>query len=625
MKSVIKISLNSSTLKALISFFNVQSWDRSEIRILLSNFTDEWEYAGNDIVIPWNELKRCLVSISKFLRKNHISLEFDNFADNLLKNYLSDRKFIDADNAYLDVTDDEIQNILQEYAFRRELKAHQNRDIKDLLFLKHGANFSVPGAGKTTTLLAVHIILKHFKKIDKLFIISPINAFISWDDEINEIFGKNSINITRITFDLINDFSRIEQNKPDIIIINYEKLRRGIDYLIPIFEKHKIHFVLDESHRIKGGLNNLSFKQIIQLSDLAIRRDILSGTPMPQEYNDLSPQFDFLWGKQIIPDTKSIVDNGSKNILVNESISNKFVRTTKKELGLKAPHILFTNIKMNLIQSQLYELFKSETARILSGMDISSKRLFRHIGKCVIYMMQASTNPMLLGSEDNYCGDELIPIPPGSEVWELLSEFSKYEKPVKIEYLKTKVLKILQEDSSNKVVIWSYFVRNIILLEKIFGEYNPVSIYGQIKAGVDDNDSHREGRIRKFHKDPTCRVMIANPQACGEGISLHKVCHYAIYLDRTFNAAHYLQSVDRIHRLGLDNSVNTYIEILISENTIDETITKRLNSKIESMSQVLNDPSLLKLAYDPEDISPYIEDEFDYQDIEEIKKHIFDK
>jgi hypothetical protein len=31
---------------------------------------------------------------------------------------------------------------------------------------------------------------------------------------------------------------------------------------------------------------------------------------------------------------------------------------------------------------------------------------------------------------------------------------------------------------------------------------------------------------------------------------LHKVCQNAIYVDRTFNAAHFLQSEDRIHRLG---------------------------------------------------------------------------
>ena len=122
-------------------------------------------------------------------------------------------------------------------------------------------------------------------------------------------------------------------------------------------------------------------------------------------------------------------------------------------------------------------------------------------------------------------------------------------------------------------------------------------------------------------KDSFCRLMIANPQAGGEGISLHRVCHYAIYLDRTFNAAHYLQSVDRIHRLGLPNSVNTFIEIIIAKNTIDEVVLKRLNIKTKSMSKVLDDPGLLKLAYDPEEL----EDNslgLDKEDINSISEHL---
>ena len=40
--------------------------------------------------------------------------------------------------------------------------------------------------------------------------------------------------------------------------------------------------------------------------------------------------------------------------------------------------------------------------------------------------------------------------------------------------------------------------------------------------------------------------------SASEGISLHKVCKRALYLDRTYNAAQYLQSRDRIHRIGSD-------------------------------------------------------------------------
>lgn len=62
-------------------------------------------------------------------------------------------------------------------------------------------------------------------------------------------------------------------------------------------------------------------------------------------------------------------------------------------------------------------------------------------------------------------------------------------------------------------------------------------------------------------------VMVANPAAASEGVSLHRVCHHAIYLDRTFNAAHYLQSEDRIHRFGLPKDQETIVEIVECEES----------------------------------------------------------
>src|SRR5690606_7495942 len=45
-------------------------------------------------------------------------------------------------------------------------------------------------------------------------------------------------------------------------------------------------------------------------------------------------------------------------------------------------------------------------------------------------------------------------------------------------------------------------------------------------------------------------ILIANPAACAESISLHKTCHHSIYYDLSYNCAQYLQSLDRIHRVG---------------------------------------------------------------------------
>ena len=103
-------------------------------------------------------------------------------------------------------------------------------------------------------------------------------------------------------------------------------------------------------------------------------------------------------------------------------------------------------------------------------------------------------------------------------------------------------------------------------------------------------------------------VLLANPAATGEGVSLHEICHDAIYLDRTFNAGQYLQSVDRIHRLGLAPAQETRITFLLTRDTIDEVVDLRVRDKAERLGGMLNDPSISTMALpDDEDYGPAID------------------
>ena len=55
----------------------------------------------------------------------------------------------------------EIQQRLIDAGFtRRKLKEFQLRDLENLIALPNGANFSVPGAGKTTVTFALHTLTR---------------------------------------------------------------------------------------------------------------------------------------------------------------------------------------------------------------------------------------------------------------------------------------------------------------------------------------------------------------------------------------------------------------------------------------------------------------------------------
>ena len=114
---------------------------------------------------------------------------------------------------------------------------------------------------------------------------------------------------------------------------------------------------------------------------------------------------------------------------------------------------------------------------------------------------------------------------------------------------------------------------------------------------IDTYDT-RDQKIRRFKEDPKCMVLVANPAAAAESISLHEHCNHALYLDRTYNAGQFLQSQDRIHRLiSKDKEQQKYIDIFILDIPwcVDWKVHEALKRKIKNMSAFLNDPSLQSL------------------------------
>src|SRR3954454_14922167 len=91
-------------------------------------------------------------------------------------------------------------------------------------------------------------------------------------------------------------------------------------------------------------------------------------------------------------------------------------------------------------------------------------------------------------------------------------------------------------------------------------------------------------------------VLLSNPATLGEGVSLHHECHDAVYVDRDFAAGRFLQSLDRIHRLGLSAEIETRITVLVARNTIDELVEQRLADKLRFMGGILDDPAVLQLS-----------------------------
>lgn len=522
-------------------------------------------YSDWSITFPW----RYFLSIKGFVgqyfsaRHNQYRVVFTDNARSMLKT-ANDTSYNTA-LALNARSEAEIKAHLESIGFKRSLTINQLNNLKKISHLPGAATFSVPGAGKTTEALAFFFV--NATDIDRLLVVAPKNAFSAWDEQLDACMGENYGKFVRLRGGEAAIQIALRTN-PRFMLITYDQLSRVKNTIVPLLSSGNIYMFLDESHRIKGGKQIKRADAILEMAHLPKRKLIMSGTPMPQSPKDMVSQFSFLYPTKDVTDTTVI-----------DLIQPIFVRTTKGQLGIPKLDHRVVQVPMTQLQREIYKTLKSEVRCQLNPvLSDSSRYELRRIGKCVMKVMEFVSNPSLLSNDMDYAFDRRI----GA----LLLE----SDGPKIDYVCRRARQLAAE--GKKVLIWSSFVQNVELIALRLSDLGAEFIHGGVDAGDESDFDTREGKIKRFHTDDTCKVLVANPAACSEGISLHKVCQYAIYLDRSFNAAHYMQSEDRIHRLGLSPDAKPQIEFVECEDSIDQVVRTRLELKVKTMAQALEDSSL---------------------------------
>lgn len=522
-------------------------------------------YSDWSITFPW----RYFLSIKGFVgqyfsaQHNQYRVVFTDNARSMLKT-ANDTSYNTA-LALNARSEAEIKAHLESIGFKRSLTINQLNNLKKISHLPGAATFSVPGAGKTTEALAFFFV--NATDIDRLLVVAPKNAFSAWDEQLDACMGENYGKFVRLRGGEAAIQIALRTN-PRFMLITYDQLSRVKNTIVPLLSSGNIYMFLDESHRIKGGKQIKRADAILEMAHLPKRKLIMSGTPMPQSPKDMVSQFSFLYPTKDVTDTTVI-----------DLIQPIFVRTTKGQLGIPKLDHRVVQVPMTQLQREIYKTLKSEVRRQLNPvLSDSSRYELRRIGKCVMKVMEFVSNPSLLSNDMDYAFDR--------RVGALLLE----SDGPKIDYVCRRARQLAAE--GKKVLIWSSFVQNVELIALRLSDLGAEFIHGGVDAGDESDFDTREGKIKCFHTDDTCKVLVANPAACSEGISLHKVCQYAIYLDRSFNAAHYMQSEDRIHRLGLSPDAKPQIEFVECEDSIDQVVRTRLELKVKTMAQALEDSSL---------------------------------
>ena len=479
---------------------------------------------------------------------------------------------------------------------KRKLTNHQVLSCYHLFNCQSAANFSVPGSGKTSVVLAYYEKLKLEKKIDAIFLIGPKNCFYSWKTEFIETLGRDpKLNILKKFSERVSTYKN--PIKSEVYACHFATNTNDLELLKIFLSSNRFLLVIDEAHNIKkiGGKWSTAALELSKMSEYKV---VLTGTPMPNEHKDFYNYFDFLYGENEII---SSIDKARIDIFVEKNNLNEaseilkekfnpfFIRVSKKDLNL-SPQIFNKPliIDMNPIEKKIHEAIITKIKNYPIKQYHQNIELIKKIRRARILRLRQNCsyakNLLTAIPGDIKDGDEDLT----DGIANLISTYDQKEVPAKIEKLKTLVSPIIK--SKKKVLIWSSFINTIQLIKKHLDKEN---INTEIITGKTDLKKREEIKNLFNNKNSDLNIIIANPQACSESISLHKACNNSVYYDQNYNTAEFIQSMDRIHRVGGSSTDPVYYDFLQYDDSVDIQVYKRVFEKADRQMQVIEEDNIM--------------------------------
>ena len=469
---------------------------------------------------------------------------------------------------------------------RRETPAalpHQGEGARFLRERDAAALFDEQGLGKSKQLIDAIVQSIDDGTIDGALIICPNTIKTTWGEEIEchsnlryALFGAGR-KARRIAFRSL---------RAAFYVINYEAVAAEMASLRALLRFKRMALVLDESHRIKTPTTRVT-RAIHALRHDAAKRYIMSGTPVANKPEDLWAQYFFLDDGASLGESfdafreRFCTSNGGyKRVTELREITAELSLRREKEGTVQLPPKTFARVGVILSGEQLRMYNEMRTQLALWIRDLSGEEILAsadNILTRLIRLAQLASNPGLIDAQYQ-------------------------ESPAKFRALDELIPRYLEPDFE-KVIVWTSFVGNIGALQHRFARFRPVCLYGEMDG------TSRDLAVRAFKQDRTVRLLIANPAAAREGLTLTQA-RIAIYVDRTFNLVDFLQSQDRIHRLSQSRpceillltaagTIDDFIDFSISQKHRLARYTQRDSDHISDADLALHKPDILRALIEP--------------------------
>lgn len=448
-----------------------------------------------------------------------------------------------------------------EFAYQTEPYAHQRAGLAFLVHLDGGALLWEMGLGKTKTAIDFAEWLEYDSTVtqrrgadghQRVLVICPNTVKRNWGDEIAKHAQHDDWDIPRGT--LVQRVARLALNR--YTIINAEALSHKVmAEALRAIEWDLI--IVDESTRFKtpGAART---KTLMKLR--AKRRVILTGTPITGKPQDAYVQFEWVkpgtFGKSYWTFAERYLQKdwfgtvvGLKPGTADElrsRIDTVSYRILKADVLDLPPKVYTTRtVEMRDEQLRAYRQMRDELR-----IEIANKPELRATNILTVLLRLTQVTAGLVGERGDY-------------QW-----IEDSAKVVELDHL------LLEELATEQVVIFGLYQAELEALGRRYGSKDGSPFDNGLIYGPTPEPT-RHQVISQFQAGDR-RLLFAQIRTGGIGINLTRA-QTAIYYSRSWSLEEWLQSQDRLHRIGQTGTVT--IIPLVAEGSIDEDIASALDDK----------------------------------------------
>ena len=424
------------------------------------------------------------------------------------------------------------------------------------------------GTGKTITALS---LIAERKRI--AVIICPKTLITSaWEKELKKYFPERKYVIFNSK---TKEKGKIKLEGEEIIISNYEFIRRNYLSLKELLWKKSFDLILDETIKVKNPLtdNFKALQCIREKADICIG---LSGNPMPQGYLDFFGQMESIvpkiYGGNFYKFRSLYGDfckeyNGKKLYAPKYLLNRPQVARAFMQQGYKwqSSEEQFKEI-MQVADGYIDRVRESEVVGLPE--QLFEKRFFELNGEEKRTYKDMLDNFFFTTVDADLCKTDTAL----GKIMKLRQICGglvlNQDKTISLGTSKINALKeLLEEIGQHQVVIWAHFRADGNAIAKMLEEEGKSFA---IAAGAE-----KDKAISDFTENKI-QYIVCSAASCGHGITWTN-CNYNVYYSCDYNYDNYFQSTKRCHRYGQTGSVKYYT--LLAKDTVEEQIQDALAKK----------------------------------------------